>query len=411
MSHVLIFEPHASGHRAVYVRYLLESLERHGGIQVTWAVLKDEKNHPQIREPAIRFAEMLRIEEISFPDAGRGLLGVLHPLLEKQFRYIRALKRFVDAHEEGTFDYVFVPFIDDYGLAPLAFSKRPFAGLPWGGIVIGPRFHSGVMGYAPRRLIDGIERALYALLFSAGGDLHEVFTIDPYFQKFCANPRLHYVPDPAARELAAPIQSLGGIDISETDAAILVYGNLDHRKGIPDLLKAMADPRIPEQAKLLLVGLQHESLRSLLDQPFPRMLRAKGRLIELNRVVSDAEEAAAFHTAKIVWIYYPGSYGPSGVLVRAGHASKPVICTQQGYCGRIVAETGMGINVDDGNTEGITRALVSLLADGRMRQSMGKSGFEYFSKSSPAAFADPIVSAIAERISSNKALAIGGGKR
>jgi glycosyltransferase involved in cell wall biosynthesis len=406
MTHVLIFEPHASGHRAVFVRYLLESMERHGGIQVTWAVLKEDKDHPQVQEPAIQFAQMLHIAEIGFPDAGRGLLGMLHPLLDKQFRYIRALRRFVDAHDAGTFDYVFVPFIDDYGLAPLAFSKRPFAGLPWGGIVVSPRFHSGVLGYAPRRLIDGVERALYAFLLSPGGDLHEVFTIDPYFQKFYSNPRLRYVPDPAARELEAQIQSLEGVDVSETDAAILVYGNLDHRKGIPDLLRAMADPRIPEQAKLLLVGVQHESVRSLLDQPFPRMLRAKGRLIELNRVVSDAEETAAFHTAKIVWVYYPGSYGPSGVLVRAGHASKPVICTRQGYCGRIVAETGMGITVDDGNTEGIAQALVTLLADQRMCQSMGRSGFEYFSQSSPAAFADPIVSAIAERTSSAKAPAI-----
>jgi hypothetical protein len=66
----------------------------------------------------------------------------------------------------------------------------------------------------------------------------------------------------------------------------------------------------------------------------------------------------------------------------------------------------MGITVDDGNTEGIAQALVTLLADQRMCQSMGRSGFEYFSQSSPAAFADPIVSAIAERTSSAKAPAI-----
>src|ERR1700686_169957 len=240
MTNVLIFEPHASGHRAVFVRYLVESMERHGGIQATWVVVKEDRHHPQVRAPAMQFAKMLRVAEISLPDARKTLLGLLHPLLEKQFRYIRALKRFIKAHGDGAFDYVFIPFIDDYGLAPLAVFRRPFAGLPWGGIVISPRFHLGVTGHAPRRLIDGIERALYALLFRAGGDMHEVFTIDPYFQKFCRDSRLHYVPDPAVMELPGPAQPLKEVDISDTDAVILVYGNLDHRKGIPELLRAGA---------------------------------------------------------------------------------------------------------------------------------------------------------------------------
>jgi glycosyltransferase involved in cell wall biosynthesis len=402
MTNVLIFEPHASGHRAIFVRYLLESMERHGGIHATWAVLNDDRNHPQVQAPALQFAKMLRVAEIAFPEAGNNLLHLVHPLLGKQFRYVRALKRFIEAHRERSFDYVFIPFIDDYALAPLAVFRRPFLGLPWGGIVIKPRFHWGAMEHAPRRLGDFIERALYALLFRAGGDMDRIFTIDPYFRKFYGNPRLHYVPDPAVMELPVSIEPLREVDISRSDTVILVYGNLDHRKGIPELLRAVADPRVPEQAKLLLVGLQDKYVRSLLDQPFPRALRATGRLIELNRVVSDEEEAAVFHTTEIVWNYYPGNYGPSGVLVRAGQASRPVICTKEGYCGRTVAETGMGIAVSEGNTEGLIKALLALLADRRKRQSMGQAGFEYFSKSSPAAFADPIVAAIVQKTSPTK---------
>ena len=199
-----------------------------------------------------------------------------------------------------------------------------------------------------------------------------------------------------------PNQRLDEIDISDTDVIILVYGYLDRRKGIPELLGAIADPRIPEHVKLLFVGHQDEYVQSLLDWPFPCMLRENGRLIELNRVVSDQEEADAFHIAQIVWNYYPGNYGPSGVLVRAGLALKPVICTGEGYCGRIVSNMGMGIAIPEGNAEGIVQAFISLLADSRTRQSMGRAGFEYFSKSSPAAFADPIVSAIAEKASSAK---------
>lgn len=399
MAHVLIFEPHVSGHRAIFVRHLVESMARNGGMRATWAVLGEDRQHSQIRTPEAQFGEMLSITEIVLPNARKNLLGIVHPLLEKQFRYMRALRRFIEERGKGIFDYVFIPFIDDYGLAPLALSRRPFGGLPWGGIIISPRFHLGATGHAPHRLIDGVERALYSLLFRGVGDMHEIFTIDPYFQRFLGDPRLHYVPDPAAMKLPGRVQPLGEVEIADTDAPILVYGYLDHRKGIPALLRAFADPRIPLNAKLLLVGLQHESIRSLLDEPLPRLLRSQGRLVEVNRIVSDEEQAAAFHAAQIVWNHYPGSYGPSGVLVLAGQYSKPVICTQEGYCGRVVAETGMGLAVKESNPSGLVDALLALLADRSGRQSMGRAGFEHFSSFSPTAFADPIVSAIAKRLS------------
>jgi glycosyltransferase involved in cell wall biosynthesis len=396
MKHVLIFEPHASGHRPVFVRYLLESMERHGAMQATWLVLKEDLHHPQIVVPAGRFAKILTVSEIGFPPVKRGLLRKLRPLLEKQFRYMRALKEFIIAHRDRAFDFVFVPFIDDYGLAPLAIHRRPFLGLPWGGIAISPRFHLGLTGYAPRRTVDAIERALYALLFRPGGDLHEIFTIDPFFADYFADSRLRYVPDPAVITVGSRSHAPKELALAAGDITILVYGNLDWRKGIPDLLAAFADPRIPQPVKLLLVGVQHDFVRSLLAEPAARALRASGRLIEINRVVSDEEESAVFEIADIVWNFYPGNYGPSGVLVRAGQASKPVVCTQDGYCGRVVAESGMGIGVKEGRVEDMVQALLSLVSDRNLGETMGKAGFDYFSKSSPSAFADPIVASIAQ---------------
>jgi glycosyltransferase involved in cell wall biosynthesis len=114
-------------------------------------------------------------------------------------------------------------------------------------------------------------------------------------------------------------------------------------------------------------------------------------------VVSDAEEMAAFHSATIVWTFYPGNYGPSGVFVRAGQAAKPVVCTKEGYCGRVVREVGMGIAVDERDSAGLVDALLYLIENPRARAAMGEAGCAYFSKSSPTAFADPIVAAIARR--------------
>jgi hypothetical protein len=43
-----------------------------------------------------------------------------------------------------------------------------------------------------------------------------------------------------------------------------------------------------------------------------------------------------FSSADVVWIYYRDQLGSSGVLVRAGQYSKPVIVSDLGLVGRIV---------------------------------------------------------------------------
>ncbi len=390
---VLIFEPHASGHRAIYVKYLLESMSRLGGIHASWVVNHVDRHHPQVVALEVQFQMILQIISVEIPAARENFLSYVHPQLEKQFRYMRIIDGLITTGETAPYAFVLIPFIDDYCLAPLAAFRAPFAGLPWGGIIIRPRFHFGMTGHAPRRPIDYLERGLYARLFRAGTTLREVFTIDPFFCKFVDDPRLRYIPDPAEMDSSRYARNEG-----DSDDVVLVYGQLDRRKGIPELLRALDDPRVPQHIKLWLVGVQDDYVRSLLKQPIPCRLRNEGRLVELDRVVTDDEEAAAFRASAVVWNFYPGNYGPSGVLVRAGQASKPVICTMEGYCGRIVTETGMGLAVRDGDADGLVNAFVRLFSDENVRNSMGTAGREYFSKSTPSGFADPIVQAIIERI-------------
>jgi glycosyltransferase involved in cell wall biosynthesis len=367
-------------------------MRKRAEFHVSWAVDSVDRNDPQVLALEAQFESILRIISIDIPPAMRNILGFFHPRLEKQFRYVRLIERLIAAAEGAAYEYVLIPFIDDYCLAPLAVLSSPFCGLPWGGIIIRPRFHLGILGYAPGRRIDFVERVLYARLFRTGTTLQEVFAIDPFFVNFMCDPRLRYIPDPAEMNTSALTKG----DRTSVDT-ILVYGHLDERKGIPELLRAIADPRVPKNIKLLFVGVQNEFVRSLLNQAFPNALRQEGRLREWDRVVTEAEEIEAFRAAEVVWTFYPGNYGPSGVLVRAGQASKPVICTQAGYCGRVVTETGMGIAVPEGDLGGLVNALVHLFSNENVRRSMGRAGRDHFSKFTPARFADPIVEAIVKR--------------
>ena len=397
MRNIFIFEPHASGHRLVYVRYLLAALEWYSGLKVMLMLSERDHDHPQARQLATEFPDMLRL--VHFNDGPKQpVLAKIHPRLAQQFRYIEILRRALAANPGWNIGYVFIPFVDDYGLVPLALSRRPFGGLPWGGIVVRPRYHQAEQGYAPRRLADRLERVLYGMLMRAGGDLRQIFTIDPYFAEAWATPRLKYVPDPAEMEVLDPAQARARLGFSESDRIVLVYGHLDHRKGIPDLLRAVSEGGLPDSVKLLLAGLQHADIRALLDQPPYTGMKRKGQIVEIDRVVSDAEESLVFSAADLVWVYYPGNYGPSGVLVRAGLAGKAVICSDGGFCARTVAGTRMGLVVAGKSASDLADALRTLVRDDAARYAMGQAGRKHFSTATPAQFAAPIVDGIIDSV-------------
>jgi glycosyltransferase involved in cell wall biosynthesis len=133
-----------------------------------------------------------------------------------------------------------------------------------------------------------------------------------------------------------------------------------------------------------------------------RRLQQQGRLIKVNRFVSDGEEAAAFQRADIIWAYYPKSYCSSGAMVRAGQASLPVIATREGLVGHTVSMLGMGLTAPENDEDELTLVLVRLGSDAATREKLGKAGFEHFSQYTAEAFGNSIVEQVSKAIQSGK---------
>lgn len=381
----------------VYVRYLLRALMRRGGLKATLAVSKASRMAPQVVEMVEEFGAALNIVTVNFPDSSQNMLSWINPMLAKQTTYLGVLVDLVASRvRELRIDYVFIPFLDDYCLFPIALRDHPFGNIPWGGIVIRPRHHLRRMGVIlPWRWQDFAEYLAYRLLWRKKV-LDKVFCIDPYLGQFYPNAKLDSVRDPSDMLSVVPDDICFGI---KQDAVVLmVYGYIDHRKAIDRLLKAMTDERIPVCLTLLLVGQQDRQLRPLLESEAARSLRDVGRLIEIKRVVTDSEEAAAFRRADVVWNYYPRNYCSSGALVRAGQASRPVLATREGVVGRTVFDLGMGLIVGEEDHEGLILALVRFASDPVLREKLGQAGFEHFAKATATAFGDPIIAHISKTL-------------
>ncbi len=388
MRNIILFEPDPFGHRMIFIRYIVEAMARRGGFRATLLTSPRAEAAPWVRAMADQLRDHLSLYVVEEP----ALAGpaVLHPKLRRQWAATNALRSTVTSlRGQGEVDYVFVPFIDDYCLFPFALHGRPFGATPWGGIAIRPRFHLARMGaFVPRRLEDGVEGWAYRRLLRSP-TLDSLFSIDPYLAPFFGDERISTVCDPA--DIAALPWNRAWLSAPDEAVVLLVYGYIDHRKAVDKLLTAAADPRVPDNLTVALVGAQDPEMAPVLAGAAATRLRQRGRLIEVPRRVSDEEEASAFARADIVWGYYPGSYCSSGAMVRAGQTGRPLLTTREGLVGRITAEQKSGLIAPEGDAEVLLEQLVALTEMPELRQQLGAAGLRRFATATGAAFGDQIV--------------------
>lgn len=389
MRHVILFEPDPSGHRMVFVRYIVEAMARHGGMRATLVTSRRALATSWVEKMRDDLHRHLSFCVIDEPLQRSGLLR-LPPKLARQFGYTHLLQSAVrELRQQGAADHVFIPFVDDYCLFPFALQARPFEMMPWGGIAIRPRFHLGRMGASvPPRREDRIEAWAYSRLLR-NRSLDALFSIDPYLSPFFADPRIATICDPADIAGRAPDRSW--LPVAEDAVVLLVYGYIDHRKAIDRLLRVAADSRIPQSVVVALVGTQDAGMEQVMQSPIAETLRSRGRLVQVARRVSDLEEVAAFARADIIWGYYPGSYCSSGAMVRAGQMGRPLMSTREGLVGFLTQQYGSGLTAPEDNDEALLQQLSRMSLDSELRTALGEAGLRHFAGATGEAFGDRIV--------------------
>lgn len=295
-------------------------------------------------------------------------------------------------------DHLLIPFFDDYCLHAASFRRSPFGSIQWSGIVVRPRHHLRSCGAKlPFRWIDLLDRAAYSLVLRKRS-LVRLFSIDPFLSQYYPGGKVAAIPDPAnvgERQAGRTPTELDPLLIDRSKRVVLlVYGYIDGRKGLQELMAAVNDSQVPRSLHILLAGFQDPAAAGALGSPIAQALRVSGRLVEINRVVTDDEETALFQFADIVWVYYPRSYCSSGALIRAGQCAKPVLATEEGLVGRLVTDIGAGMTAPEGNFSALRDALVALAKDPELRLRQGRAGREHFARSTPEAFATPVIDSI-----------------
>lgn len=396
MASLAIVEPHCSGHRMQYVRWVVREMIK-GGYDLRLVTFPETLDHPLY---SVMQDECLGgVQTLLLPKSGslqrkdlRERPGISN-LVIREFAYHRLFSNFFrQLPDEERPDFVFVPYLDYLAYA-VALLGSPFGDSPWAGIVMRPSFHLEAMGIAgPRSRLHRPKRRLFLRLLR-NRTLKRLFSIDEALIRYIGREhpemahQLRYLPDPAelngtgSRESARKV-----LGIPDDVVVILVYGSLTHRKGIDSLMRAAMEDDFPQEVHILLAGHQDQQVRELLQSSYAGALRRAGRLHEYDRFLSDEEEYSAFRAANIVWMGYRGHYLMSGVLVQAGIMGLPVVACSEGVIGWLTRERQLGLDVKVDGQKAVAKAVATLACSKEASLTYGANGNRFAAAHTPENF-------------------------
>ncbi len=376
---ICIYEPRTEGHHLVYLRHVCEAFLA-AGVQVTVACENRETRRERVDAEMVHLWS--RVERVLlFEEGGR-------PLHDGKMRAASAVFR-----QSGA-DLLFFNGFDEVssslcrraalGIFPAADLRGKMAG-----IFVRPRFLESdeASSFGNRWKRAGFERLMRKGWIRALFLLNERL-VSELEGRFGAG-RFQSLADPAwGNYRHGKSESRRALGLPERGFLLLQYGTASPRKGLPFLLRAMLQEDDRGEVVLVCAG---ECAKAAEASAEGRRLLECGRLVLLDRYVSQQEEEQLFCGVDAVALAYEGHYGSSGVLVRAAAAGCPVLATDEGLVGWRVRMDGLGAVFAPGDLAEFWNQLRGLKARSEAERVASAARLEAFAQmQSPQAFATVI---------------------
>lgn len=401
---LLIFEPSPVGHRmALYLRNIIrEVARRRWGVHlVTTDSARDHPAYSLLAEEHRDFTAST-VPAVEFSSMKPSTVN----LLRCQAQHFRAFARaYRAARCEVKPDVIYV---NDLGYCDKAMAMlgSPFGKTPFVGTLMQAKFHHRSMdALGPGSRNDWLNEKLFARLLRVS-TLGKVLVNDPLLIPYMkrklreGGDKIQYLPDIAylsgdmSKEQARRTLGIQGRDI-----VVLMYGALDARKGIKELLAALRHLGPASNVVALVVGEPQDSAtRQLLAGSEVVELTKRGMLQVITGFVDDEQEFTVFRAADFVWLGYQGFYGMSGVLLQAGLAGLPVMACKQGLIGWLARRHALGEILETMEPAEIGSSILRLGNDFQARRACGDRGRKLAMTHTPQRVAEAVCDALASAI-------------
>jgi glycosyltransferase involved in cell wall biosynthesis len=394
LMNVLIYEDDPRGHRLQFVRYLVEALAGLG-VRPRLSCAADVHEMPEFVTFLAAVEESIEWSSIPAP------LRSSHFVRRSAKRFWYFLSEIYHHRPE----HVYVPFIDGliYFLGLAGEATRHI--LPQRTQVEGILLRAQFRWIEPTPPVEQIKLQLLSRALRSGA-LERLHVLDEYaaayLRKQWPTPlaeRVVSLPDPAP---SAPVdierkEARRALELPEDRFLVLVAGGLTYRKGIPQILEAVASM---DEVCLVLAGRADARVQVLLEQPMARRLAEEGRLITRLDFISDVRFSYFFRAADLVTVICPTHLGSSGILLHAAKLGRPVLGSAAGWIGETICNYHLGW-VCEGQSrrsvmDGLQRARDSIRTNDSPLK--GNRRDEFLAKHDIANFKDCLVSRLQDRL-------------
>ena len=358
---VMLFEPQFAGHNLVYARHITEALLSHG-IQVTLLTSRQAFESDEFRyhwSDISSNVHVLPSDGFKTKEEGRGR-GIRVQGPSGLWSSLRVLYQGL---RQTNPQHLYIPFGN-----PLSH----VLGLP-----------NPVSSYLRRHRIESEIVLLFGKYSYPHKDFNSRLKQNVALRLLSRGPwrRIHHIVPHAvatmhqfnkrlgqiARLLPDPIDPPPGF--SKIDARkqlglepsakfISLVGLVEQRKGIRDLLQAIqqAESLLAADAKVLLAGKQSAEARDILSNDFP-LLSQSGRVVSLDRHLSQSELWAACIASDVITTPYPHHPYSASILIRAAAVGVPVLANRIGWMEDVTKNHQLGWICNTRNPEEFAKAI------------------------------------------------------
>ena len=275
----------------------------------------------------------------------------------------------VDYAQQWQVKQVLLMYFDTFQMALVLARRVP---CPVAGIFFRPVFHYEAWGHPPtngrEKLQQWRKRQLIRFVVRRRA-LKTLFCLDPFvvptLDQWAGRHVATYLPDPVEvyptteADVTALRHKLG---IESARQVMLVFGQLDERKGLFTLIDALKRLTPAQQANwcLLLVGPVEDSIASALNSSLDTLTSQTAvQLVRHHSFVPEPDIQPYFAASDVIMTLYQRHIGMSAVLVRAAAAGKPVLSSDYGLVGQLVKTRRLGQTVDAENPVAVADALAT----------------------------------------------------
>jgi glycosyltransferase involved in cell wall biosynthesis len=368
--HLMLFELSVGGHYPSYIMHLVQYWCTQNLTGLLTVVVSPQfiEQHADVLESAAGHEDHIRFIPITQAEEDE-LLPRKSPI-HRARRAIQMWNLLCRYAESVNASHCLIMYLDSFQ-TPLALKAK--APCPVSGIYFRPTFHYGSLTHYRPSLKDKIQQwrermALPRVL--SHPQLQTIFCLDPFVVKplnnFKSKVKAVHLPDPVQiynypEDTVTRLRETLGIQPNRL--VFLMFGALDGRKGIHQLLEAILKlpSELGQRLCLLFVGpIKPQDKQQMLDK-IPQVYNTDAQIVIHDAFVPDHEIQPFFQLADVILVLYQRHVGMSGVLVRAATASKPVLGSNYGLMGEVTQRHSLGLVLDATMPTEITQGLIQTI--------------------------------------------------